>query len=122
MVKQINKRLKGTERSRNDGPQGAEGILQLRVAYLCDVQGLTYYLRRRPRYPYVRRPGSTPSTLNRLRAPAASFLGQPPQVRAGAGAASACWSPCVVFPGSTLGLSDSNPDQSRAAMGCHRHE
>ena len=63
VVKQINKRVKGTEKFWNDGPKGAETILQLRAAYLCDDQRLTYYLRRRPGYPYVRRPRSAPSTL-----------------------------------------------------------
>jgi hypothetical protein len=54
LVKQINYRVKGTEMFWND-PAGAEAILQLRAAALCDDGRLETYLRTRPGCPYVRR-------------------------------------------------------------------
>lgn len=54
LVKQINYRVKGTEMFWND-PRGAEAILQLRAAALCDDGRLETYLRTRPGCPYVRR-------------------------------------------------------------------
>jgi hypothetical protein len=55
LVKQINHRVKGTEMTWND-PEGAEAILQLRAAALCDDGRLDDYLRHRPGYPLTRRP------------------------------------------------------------------
>jgi hypothetical protein len=55
LVKQINLRVKGTEMFWND-PKGAEPILQLRAASLCDDDRLDRYLRHRPGYPFTRRP------------------------------------------------------------------
>ena len=54
LVKQINYRVKGTEMFWND-PLGAEAILQIRAAALCDDGRLKNYLRTRPGCPYVRR-------------------------------------------------------------------
>jgi hypothetical protein len=59
LIKQINLRVKGTEMSWND-PQGAEAILQLRSASLCEDGRLDDYLRQRPGYRWARR--STPAT------------------------------------------------------------
>jgi len=55
LIKQINHRVKGTEMFWND-PAGAEAILQIRAASLCDDGRLDDYLRRRPGSPYTRRP------------------------------------------------------------------
>jgi len=55
LVKQINHRAKGTEMFWND-PEGAEAILQVRAAALCDDDRLVEHLRTRPGYPFVRRP------------------------------------------------------------------
>jgi hypothetical protein len=54
LVKEVNYRVKGTEMFWND-PQGAEAILQVRAAALCDDDRLGRYLRTRPGYAYVRR-------------------------------------------------------------------
>jgi len=54
LVKQINYRVKGTEMFWND-PAGAEAILQVRAAALCDDGRLETYLATRPGCPYVRR-------------------------------------------------------------------
>lgn len=54
LVKQINYRVKGTEMFWDD-PVGAEAILQLRAAALCDDGRLETYLRTRPGCPYARR-------------------------------------------------------------------
>ncbi len=58
LIKQINHRVKGTEMFWND-PRGAEAILQLRSAALSEDGRLDDYLRRRPGYPFVRRPAPT---------------------------------------------------------------
>lgn len=55
LVKEINHRVKGTEMFWND-PEGAEAILQLRAAALCDDDRLVEHLKTRPGYPFVRRP------------------------------------------------------------------
>lgn len=47
LVKQISKRVKGTEKFFNDGPAG-EAILQLRAAKLCDDDRLENWIRTRP--------------------------------------------------------------------------
>ena len=54
LVKEVNYRVKGTEMFWND-PRGAEAILQVRAAALCDDGRLERYLRTRPGCPYVRR-------------------------------------------------------------------
>ena len=46
LVKQFNQRVKGTEKFWN--PSGAETILQLRAAYLCEDERLTKHLNTRP--------------------------------------------------------------------------
>jgi hypothetical protein len=61
LVKQINHRVKGTEMTWND-PDGAEAILQLRAAALCEDGRLDDYLRRRPGYPLTRRPALATAT------------------------------------------------------------
>jgi hypothetical protein len=55
LVKEINYRVKGTEMFWND-PEGAEAILQVRAAALCDDNRLVEHLRTRPGYPFTRRP------------------------------------------------------------------
>jgi hypothetical protein len=54
LVKEINYRAKGTEMFWND-PEGAEVILQVRAAALCDDGRLVKHLKTRPGCPYVRR-------------------------------------------------------------------
>jgi len=59
LVKEINHRVKGTEKFWNDGVSG-EAILQIRAAALCDDERLQTFLRRRPGHPpqcpQIRRP------------------------------------------------------------------
>jgi hypothetical protein len=55
LVKEINYRAKGTEMFWND-PEGAEAILQVRAAALCDDDRLVQHLKTRPGSPLVRRP------------------------------------------------------------------
>jgi hypothetical protein len=55
LVKEINYRAKGTEMFWND-PDGAEAILQVRAAALCDDGRLVEHLKTRPGCPFVRRP------------------------------------------------------------------
>jgi hypothetical protein len=55
LVKEVNYRTKGTEMFWND-PEGAEAILQVRAAALCDDDRLVAHLKSRPGYPFVRRP------------------------------------------------------------------
>lgn len=55
LVKEINYRAKGTEMFWND-PEGAEAILQVRAAALCDDDRLRRHLRTRPGCPFTRRP------------------------------------------------------------------
>jgi len=50
-VKELNARVKGTEKFWNDGPS-AEGILQIRAAALCDDDRLTEFLHNRPGHPF----------------------------------------------------------------------
>jgi len=54
LIKQINLRVEGTEMFWND-PHGAEAILQLRSASLCDDNRLEHYLRRRRGWCWARR-------------------------------------------------------------------
>lgn len=51
LVKQIGRRVKGTEKFWNDGPTG-EAILQLRAARLSDGDRLQHWLRNRPITPF----------------------------------------------------------------------
>lgn len=51
LVKQISKRVKGTEKFFNDGQSG-EAILQLRAAILCDDTRLETWIRTRPISPF----------------------------------------------------------------------
>lgn len=51
LVKQVSKRVKGTEKFWNDGPSG-EAILQLRAAVLCDDHRLQNWIRTRPVSPF----------------------------------------------------------------------
>jgi hypothetical protein len=54
LIKQMGARVKGTEMFWDD-PQGAEAILHVRAAALCDDGRLDHYLRHRPGCPFVRR-------------------------------------------------------------------
>jgi len=51
LVKEINYRVKGTEKFWNDGPAG-EAILQIRAAALCDDERLKTHMRSRPGSPF----------------------------------------------------------------------
>jgi hypothetical protein len=64
LVKELNYRVKGTEMFWND-PDGAEAILQVRAAALCDDDRLVKHLRTRPGCPFVRRPKSPKVTLEK---------------------------------------------------------
>ena len=55
LVKEINYRAKGTEMFWND-PEGAEAILQVRAAALCDDDRLANHLDHRPGCAFTRRP------------------------------------------------------------------
>jgi hypothetical protein len=57
LVKEINYRVKGTEMFWNH-PDGAEAILQVRAAALCDDDRLAHHVRTRPGCPFTRRPKS----------------------------------------------------------------
>lgn len=61
LIKQINQRVKGTEMFWND-PEGAEAILQIRAASLCEDGRLADYLSRRPGCAFTRRPAPTTAT------------------------------------------------------------
>jgi hypothetical protein len=56
-VKELNRRVKGTEKFWNDGPSG-EAILQVRAAALCDDDRLRHHLQNRPGNPF--RPNARP--------------------------------------------------------------
>lgn len=51
LVKEVNARVKGTEKFFNDGASG-EAILQVRAAALCDDDRLSQFLRSRPGHPF----------------------------------------------------------------------
>jgi hypothetical protein len=57
LVKEMNYRVKGTEMFWND-PEGAEAILQVRAAALCDDDRLVDHLRHRSGCAFTRRPKS----------------------------------------------------------------
>lgn len=54
LIKPINHRVKGTEMFWGD-PQGAEAILHLRAAALCEDDRLDRHLAQRPGWPFQRR-------------------------------------------------------------------
>lgn len=54
LVKEMNYRVKGTEKFWNDGPSG-EAILQIRVALLSEDDRLITHIRQRPGCPYARK-------------------------------------------------------------------
>ena len=58
LVKQISKRVKGTEKFWNDGPSG-EAILQLRAAVISDGDRLQHWITNRPISPFSPRCRST---------------------------------------------------------------
>jgi hypothetical protein len=60
LVKEINFRVKGTEKFFNDNDRG-EAILHVRAAFLCDDDRLSRHLRNRPGSPYARHRSSTAS-------------------------------------------------------------
>jgi hypothetical protein len=66
LVKEMNYRVKGTEMFWND-PEGAEAILQVRAAALCDDERLAKHLGSRPGCPFTRRPKSPKLTPQRIR-------------------------------------------------------
>lgn len=59
LVKEMNYRVKGTEKFWNDGPAG-EAILQVRAALLSDDDRLAAHLRQRPGRPYARASKKSP--------------------------------------------------------------
>jgi hypothetical protein len=59
LVKQVSKRVKGTEKFWNDGPSG-EAILQIRAAVISDGDHLQKWIRHRPVSPFSPRCRQTP--------------------------------------------------------------
>ena len=55
LVREMNYRVKGTEMYQND-PDGAEAILQVRAAALCEDERLEKHLTQRPGCAFTRRP------------------------------------------------------------------
>jgi hypothetical protein len=66
LVKELNYRVKGTEMFWND-PQGAEAILQVRAAALCDDDRLVSHLQTRPGCPFTRRPKTRTMTNSKCK-------------------------------------------------------
>jgi hypothetical protein len=66
LVKEMNYRVKGTEMFWND-PQGAEAILQVRAASLCDDERLAKHLRSRAGCAFTRRPKSPKPNRKKIR-------------------------------------------------------
>jgi hypothetical protein len=66
LVKEMNYRVKGTEMFWND-PQGAEAILQVRAASLCDDERLAKHLRNRAGCAFTRRPKSPRLNRKKIR-------------------------------------------------------
>ncbi len=66
LVKEMNYRVKGTEMFWND-PEGAEAILQVRAASLCDDERLAKHLRSRAGCPFTRRPKSPKLNCEKIR-------------------------------------------------------
>jgi len=61
-VKQVNQRVKGSEKFWNDDRNG-EAILHLRSAWLGDDEALTEHLKNRPGHPHARPRGGEPSCI-----------------------------------------------------------
>lgn len=66
LVKEMNYRVKGTEMFWND-PAGAEAILQVRAAALCDDERLAAHLGTRSGCPFTRRPRAPRLALQEIR-------------------------------------------------------
>ncbi len=66
LVKEMNYRVKGTEMFWND-PDGAEAILQVRAASLCDDERLAKHLRSRAGCAFTRRPKSPKLNREKIR-------------------------------------------------------
>jgi hypothetical protein len=66
LVKEMNYRVKGTEMFWND-PEGAEAILQVRAAALCDDERLSNHLGTRPGCPFTRRPKPPKLTRQKIK-------------------------------------------------------
>jgi hypothetical protein len=66
LVKEMNYRVKGTEMFWND-PEGAEAILQVRAASLCDDERLAKHLQSRPGCAFTRRPKSPKLSREKIR-------------------------------------------------------
>jgi hypothetical protein len=66
LVKEMNYRVKGTEMFWND-PEGAEAILQVRAASLCDDERLAKHLRTRAGCAFTRRPKSPKHNHQKIR-------------------------------------------------------
>lgn len=66
LVKEVNYRVKGTEMFWNH-PDGAEAILQVRAAALCDDSRLADHLRTRPGSPFTRRPKSSKFSSRKIK-------------------------------------------------------
>jgi hypothetical protein len=66
LVKEVNWRVKGTEMFWNN-PVGAEAILQIRAAALCDDDRLKRHLQHRPGCPFTRRPKPPNMTRQKIK-------------------------------------------------------
>jgi hypothetical protein len=66
LVKEMNYRVKGTEMFWND-PDGAEAILQVRAASLCDDERLAKHMRSREGCAFTRRPKSPKLNREKIR-------------------------------------------------------
>ena len=65
LVKEMNYRVKGTEMFWND-PAGAEAILQIRAAALCDDERLITHLQTRLGSPFVRKRNPPPTSKRKI--------------------------------------------------------
>jgi hypothetical protein len=74
LVKEMNYRVKRTEMFWND-PDGAEAILHVRAASLCDDERLTKHLRTRAGCPFTRRPKSPKLAREKIRSSRARSAG-----------------------------------------------
>ena len=66
LVKEMNYRVKGTEMFWNN-PEGAEAILQVRAAALCDDDRLAIHLGTRSGCPFTRRPNLPKAPREKIR-------------------------------------------------------
>ena len=62
LIKEMNHRVKGTEKFWNDGAEG-EAILQIRAALLSDDNRLSQHLQKRPGSPYARKSRKPPGAV-----------------------------------------------------------